>query len=807
MLKGLIIALISLLSIKSFSQSTQISTSYIDSKINQYKLSNPSTPLYLHTDKNIYTNNESIWFSAYLVNADTTFKNHDVLNLAIADENSNQVILSEKFQMLNAVSSGSLDLPDSIPPGNYNLIATTNIVDKDNKPTSQFITKIVIKTITQQDFTSSVVLIDSAIFNGYLRAKLIINTKQSDAKLKPLVEYKIGNSVTSKLMEVNKELLINIKETDLNAHQPVLKIKVKFNNQIQFLNVKLPAIQQKKINVRFFPEGGNLVADLPNSIAWEAQTNESIPISIKGILFRNDIAIDTIETNSYGVGKFNLKPELSSKYYLKVLSGTYLKADTNYFLPAALNVGFALHLPKGVVNDTLRLSMVSKENKPVQILINNNKGAYAFFKYEVTTQTKTIKLPLYSLPKGIWTLTILDDGKPIAERLFFGRYNSGVKAKIAVDSKIYKRKDSVAVKVNLTDSLGKPVIGLFSIAAIQQNRLTSNCVDIENYIYLNNELGSLPQEPSGNGLHNPDYVEDMLLTKGWRKYTWQDVLNADTTKKFKPLIVSGKVKYGNKPLKAAIQLAILGGDKISFIVTESDGSFTVSRENLLASDGKKLTIIVSGKNNAGYTIEINDPHLLLNSNIAKNLASTGFGSIRNATNSIDNQLKGLENAYNLQDVIIKAKNSSGSIYAFKGEPGTNDCGDFVDEAGHFNYEKATKRYKPKPNTWYVIRTDLSAKGDWFTVKPYYFTTCTELKKSVTTIGGIYAERVFYGVNNNPGEIQYLSTLLWKAGVKTNAEGEAIINFKTGDIADNFKIIVQGISSEDVFSGTTSFSVK
>ncbi|MFC3559175.1 hypothetical protein [Pedobacter jamesrossensis] len=793
-----------------FAQQIQISSDLIEDKLKQYQRANRSLPLFLHIDKTVYTNNESIWFSAYLLNFGSDTVEHNVLSIALADMVTKKVILTEKYKMRNALSFGALTLPDTIPSGNYQLIAFTNLIDANKIPVAKFSTNISIKSITRQDFTSAIYLIDSTAKNGLLRAKIAVNFKEEPkSKITPVVEYTYGKKTLQAITQNKHDFFLSIPEVNLFNSNPVLQAKIKLNKQIQYLTINLPRVQKKEITVRFFPEGGNLSYDLPNVIAWEAQIDNQIPIAVKAILYQNEKPIDTVETNSYGAGKFKLKPTQNSIYTLKTIPGNYIKSDSTYHLPKPIESTLVLNLPNAITDDTLQVNLFTKTKKSVQILIKNRDGIYANFQAKTTALGNSLKIPLFQLPKGICTITVFDSGKPIAERLFFARYNDRLDVKVEVNKLSYTKKDSVNVKIRLTDKYGKPATGLFSAAVIQQNRLNSSFADIENYVYLQHDLGNLPKDPSGKDFLNPEYLEYMLLIKGWRKYTWQDIIDnkTDTLKNYLTPQITGVVKYGNgKSVKEPIQLIALGAKNTGLITTDNNGAFTLQNEHLFAYEGKMITLMVSGKNNINYKIDVEDPFLTIGNNLSENSKNyIPTKSITNSSTSSDMMLKGLENNYNLQEVTIKAKNTDGSMFAFKGEPGTNDCGDFVDEAGHFNYEKATKRFKPKPNTLYVIRTDLN--DSWFTVKPYYYIGCPEHEKTVLKIGGIYGERIFYGVSNQTEEIQYLSTLFWKPGIITDKNGNAELNFKTSDIADNFKIIIQGITENNVFSGIRSFIVK
>lgn len=71
--------------------------------------------------------------------------------------------------MAQGLAFGSLALPDIIPPGNYQLIASTNVLGPDSLPLAVYTQSITIKSITQQDFTATLSLIDTVVTDGAVR--------------------------------------------------------------------------------------------------------------------------------------------------------------------------------------------------------------------------------------------------------------------------------------------------------------------------------------------------------------------------------------------------------------------------------------------------------------------------------------------------------------------------------------------------------------------------------------------------------------------------------------------------------------
>jgi hypothetical protein len=78
-----------------------------------------------------------------------------------------------------------------------------------------------------------------------------------------------------------------------------------------------------------------------------------------------------------------------------------------------------------------------------------------------------------------------------------------------------------------------------------------------------------------------------------------------------------------------------------------------------------------------------------------------------------------------------------------------------------------------------------------------------------TIRGITYSKEFYGEDYsiiNPSQPEYISTIYWKHLCYVNSKGDVDLKFYTSDITGAFKIIVQGVTANDVIYGEKEFNV-
>ena len=136
----------------------------IADKFYLYSKAHSSTLLFLHSDKTIYTNNETIWFSAYLISKNNDeLDAHSILSVALIKKTDRAVYTQSKYLLESGSGAGSLLLPDSIETGVYQLLAYTNMVDGNLQPIAVFRQEIIIKNLNQHSKDVALKIADSKV--------------------------------------------------------------------------------------------------------------------------------------------------------------------------------------------------------------------------------------------------------------------------------------------------------------------------------------------------------------------------------------------------------------------------------------------------------------------------------------------------------------------------------------------------------------------------------------------------------------------------------------------------------------------
>jgi len=768
-------------------------------QMNWYGQAKSSSNLFIHFDKNIYANNETVWFTAYLLKQSSiSIDKHQVLAVSLVKDVDSSIVVQNKFLIQNGIAFGNLVIPDSLITGDYHLMAHTDII-VNGKPDAFFLQPITIKTNIEPFFKASMKLIKAATLKESSNQVLLAVTSKGGSFLpKPTtINYKYGNLTINAKTDASGQLLMNL-PLQRGLEDPNLYVKLKYQKDSSFINIPLPTLQQKA-NVMFYPEGGNMVEGLPNTIGWEVKDQHHMPLATYAFLYRNNEVIDTIETNSYGLGKFNLIPQNGAIYTVKLQHSEII--DSVYQIAAPLPKGLVMHMPNAIVVDTLQFNLRSNDIRKFFIRIHNFRESYINIPFDMEYYRRNVKIPINELPKGLAAITISDStGKPLAERIFFAHYSNDEQINLKTDQSTYKQREKVTLKLNLNTDQKEAVV---SIACVQDNRVELKKMnDIESFTYINSELSQLPIHNKGNAYSDKNYLEQVLLIKGWRRYHWKElneIIAADTLKKVDSLRIVGQIKRSAKDLTKFVEISTFGSDNFNLFQTSTTGHFTLENEQLFTSNNKPILLFVNNSNRTDYDFKINDAYLDFTNDLAKQLTFGQRFIPSTRLNNAELLLKNDEKSIRLKEVTILAKKDNSFNF---GLPGRNPCGDYVCK---FNILNCPNHANDFENTQPIAGRSYMVNGN-----SQVYLACRKEPEvdKFAKINGIHLHKEFYVDDyKEPQEPAFFSTIYWNYATILNANKETELSFYTSDITGRFRIVAQGITNKDVVYAEQFFEVR
>ena len=290
----------------------------------------------------------------------------------------------------------------------------------------------------------------------------------------------------------------------------------------------------KPFSVQFFPEGGNLVYGLESKVAFQGVNSNGKGITFSGVILngQND-TIARISPFKFGIGNFTFTP-LSGDLYRAVISDSLQNLQT-VSLPVPKSHGFVMEV-RDSTSDLLLINVSSNDPKTQaspnfyyviharQIISSTGMRSLGGNKASILVSKK-------QLNEGISHITIFDgDLRPQCERLYF----KPSEKKLLITAHTSQNEYGIRRKVILDLSASKSDVGddktSLSISVLRADSLQGNLAgDIFDYLWLNSDLKGEVESPAYYmNTSSPEVAaasDNLMLTHGWRRFSWDELLN------------------------------------------------------------------------------------------------------------------------------------------------------------------------------------------------------------------------------------------------------------------------------------------
>lgn len=590
-------------------------SSFIE-KLEQYTSRNPQEKVHLHLDKPYYSIGEDIWFSAYVVNAEENKLSllSKVLYVDIVDE-TGKVKKTQVLPLENGLGNGNIDLADTVfRAGTYQLRAYTNWMRNFD---DAFLFS---REIQVGDALHDKVMVDTKFdlkpsSNGTtLKATIAYTNFSHEPEINKEVSYSLlyeGNKLLSGTGRTDGKGTItvdyNFKKDDA-LHKLLLNTVFSKNDVIKVSRTVAVVSQPKTIDVQFFPEGGNLVNGIRSKVAFKAINENGMGTAVEGFVEdRDGKKVATISSAHLGMGLFALTP-VSGQQYRAVINKD--GEEKRYQLPVALPSGYVLSL-NHLDDDNLLLRIncspaLAQGNEVVVVAQSNGVVKYAA-KIKLDKETVSSRLPKSMLAEGIVQFTLFTANmSPLAERLIFVHRNDGLQVKLNTSKESYGKREQVDLALHVEDARANGEVGSFSVSVVNQdkvNQATDNETTIVSNLLLTSDLKGNIEKPNyyftaidANKVRDLDLL---MLTQGWRRFKWSDVMQAESRSDFKfkaesSLAIHGTiVNLNNKPIPhGKVSLFVPSTLLLLDTIADANGRFVF--DDLVFPDS--TTVILRAKN-------------------------------------------------------------------------------------------------------------------------------------------------------------------------------------------------------------------
>lgn len=646
-----------------------------------------------------------------------------------------------------------------------------------------------------------------------------------------------------------------------------------FEKKITIINVQqIPAekraVEQAIVNVDFYPEGGNLVEGLSNTVGFRITDAYGKGLQANGVVVdQNNATVATFEPLTFGIGKFKFSPKNGFQYKAVI---TYRGATTNHNLPEIASAGYAMEVTG---NEKISIT-VSRNNPPVA-------SEYVMLLAHTRQQVKSVLVAFFKDNKAVFTIdknklgdgishiTLFDRLKnPIAERLVFKKPENQLLIEARPQAYQFTSREEVKVSINTRDGKSAPVAAnlSFSMYALDSLQGAPQAMGILSYACLVSDLGGTIEQPDFYVANNDSItvkaIDNLMLTYGWRKFDWKKIINSQTPSftylpEYEGQIITGVARdeaSGALADSANVFMSVPGINPVFHVVkTDRKGNFQFAVNDLYGIN----PIIFQ---TSGYSVQLDDPFDARRSNLPlKNFSPEKSTEQTLVVNNIHTQV---ERTFKSPDTFTRI---TPDTIRFYGKPTISYL---LDDYVRFpTLEDVFREYVPgvivrrpeKKAELYVVNnaaevfftkeplilldgmpvrdTDMLLRTDAATVKqvnvvnykyyigPVVYNGILDIstyrgnfggfdidpKALVIDYEGLQRMRIFSAPDYSTAESKasrlpdFRNVLHWQPDVETDVNGNSVVNFYTSDKKGNFIGVIHGMSDTGLL-GSRTFTI-
>ncbi len=492
-----------------------------------YKSGGVFEKLYLMTDKPYYSAGETLYFSGYLVHATLLTRNSSSM-FVYAELISPEGRLVERIKVAaeNKQFVGTFMLNARLTSGRYTLRAYTRWMT--NFDMGYFYSRqIYIGNYIDDAVQTSVnYLVNN---NGTVTATLTVSDQYSMPIVSTPVRYRtiINGKSRSGTERTDTNGQVNIRFRPSEDVNDCIEIRIRANSRDLQRYIQLPSFSDD-FDVQFCPEGGNLIADIVQVVAFKAQSINGGSKQLTGKIF-NSLGefIVEVATEHKGMGRFIMRAERGQSYYADFTSEQGI--TKRFELPKVENQGIVLRVMRQGDSHTILVQPSVGINIDDYVAVIHSRGAVMTI---VNNLARPIRLMNKDMFDGIAQISIVEkhSNTIVAERLFYVRDNRYAKVQVMTNKRLYEQRDRVSMTLAITDSEGNPVSGNFSMTVTDANVVehTVGAENILSYVLLTSDLKGDIEEPGSYFIDSKpktlDNLDLVMLTNGWRRYSLSSVL-------------------------------------------------------------------------------------------------------------------------------------------------------------------------------------------------------------------------------------------------------------------------------------------
>ena len=472
----------------------QISASnvYVDSlaaRVERFGTGLPQEKVYLHIDNTCYFMGDTIWYKAYVTRSDkgwlTDLSKIMYVELLTPD---GYLVERQQLKMEDGTAHGAFTLTDSLYAGYYELRAYTRWMlnfGRYEHPHSKYTEDMFYNEQMARDFFRDYDKLYSRVFPVFDKPKED-GRYTKDMTVRPMRRYYKARK------------------------------------------------GKPEIDLRFYPEGGHLIAGTNGRVAFEINDEEEKHLEAElSIMDSRGKEITQTRTLNRGRGVFTLTDMKPNEEYKARLH--YQGYDYEVKLPKVEKEGYALHVERkdSVLRMIIQGATESKEELGIQIQCNGVSKAVRKLPPNATGKD-TIDIYWASLPTGVNQITLFNaEGRVYADRLFFVNHHDYDQPLVNVEGikQEYAPFEPIELRMKLLRHQDADISLAIRDHATDETTYDNGTMLTE--MLLASEIKGFVENPgwyfeADDSLHR-QALDLLMMVQGWRRHDWKMMAGTEKT--------------------------------------------------------------------------------------------------------------------------------------------------------------------------------------------------------------------------------------------------------------------------------------
>ncbi len=565
----------------------------LKNKLTAYNEHSPEDRVYLQLDKPFYEPGDDIWISAYIrdgISLKSSTKS-DIIHVELINPKGT---VERKINLIakNGKAAGDFAIDKEALGGLYKIRAYTSWMKNEGEDNA-FVKDIQVQDVVLPNLKMKLDFEKKAFGSGdEVIAKLELNTNEN----KPLSDYKIkfvanlnGQKIIEKSDITDENGMRYIKfnlPKELKTNDGLLNVMIDYNGSTESVSRSIPIILNS-VKFTMYPEGGDLVSSLDNTVAFRALNEFDKPADVEGAVFtEKGSRVASFSSFHQGMGAFKFNPQPDEKYIVKITKPEGI-AQT-FKLPEALQRGYVMSIDNSKLGE-VGVTVNTTENEELSLVAQVRGKMYYSTVIKALQGTNKLTFSTANFPIGVSQITLFDSkGIARAERLAFVNKDKQLNISIETEKDKYLPREKVKMTVIVKDERGLPMPANLSLSVVNDQLLSfadDKSGNILSQLLIQQDIKEKIEEPAfyfNKKEAKADKALDyLLMTGGWRRFTWEKVMEEELPAinyLGERAILAGTVLNANdgKPL-SNVSIKIPGGVEYT---TDSEGKFSLKKLDL-----------------------------------------------------------------------------------------------------------------------------------------------------------------------------------------------------------------------------------